>query len=244
MPSLLVYPPYILAEWIPVKERPKHIYKIEFYGDIDGNRWTAIIDLILAYKPIKAKFIEILSTKVRYKIGCTEISLAIFGEGGSVLRNFTPSKTIKGKYTQSVQVNQNKSYKISPAVKMENAEIQGGSYESGKGQQFTHTVEFECEEKYLAERHEISGVEWTLTHPPQQTMLRNFMYGNMLLNAVFEWSGPKSGNITVIPLNIGVFNVKNEHIGPRASMMTEFFLFCRGHRVANRNGVTFKFEIQ
>jgi hypothetical protein len=242
MPSLNISPPYILSAWIPPEQKNRFIYRLDILGNLEHKKWEVAIELILANNVIRST--GILSTRSKYAIGCGEIALSIYGGRDCKRLSSTGGTELPATYTTSMEIDQAKEFTIAPKVKSGDTELEPGSYSSSKGKKNIHAVTFVSNEKILADLPEQSGVEWTIKKIPKANLLRDYMYGSFLLKTELEWEGEMKGVIEVKPYDIGVFNIKNGPLGKRASLVTQFLLYCKGYRVKYRKGVKFEFDIK
>ena len=120
--------------------------------------------------------------------------------------------------------------------------VKPGSVERTAKTVLSHGVKFVSEEMLVAPTNLGNAVEWRIDWHRGEKAVRDFLVGNLRLEATFRWKTvTKSGILRFRPSDISFFDNSRRQLSERAKILMWFVLKTRGFHVAYPDGTAVTF---
>ncbi len=150
------------------------------------------------------------------------------------LLNSTPPELLAVTHTKTVEATRAQSSEISPELELKIAEQGGkasiGSLKNERGEKVTYSTSLETKEHYLAAAAFADGCTWDLRRPNVRSPVRNYVVGNLYLQASFDLGARRTavGEIVYQPNGIRLYSDDGGDVGVAASFFALFRLMRLG----------------
>jgi len=121
-------------------------------------------------------------------------------------------------------------------------EFKPGSVEHATQSTLSSGVKFASEEMPLVPIYQGDAVEWRIDSHRGEKAVRDFLAGNVYLEATFRWKTvTKSGSAHVRPSDISFFDHSRRQLSSCKSILMRFALWRKGIDIAHCNGIEVTF---
>lgn len=222
--------PPMIEQLLPFDELKYVPAAVGIHPDVSDNA-TLLLRLNLIARAIKVGS-QSPQSPLRYIIGVTSVTIDVSSDQSKLL-NYTRAMTIHVKYEAQIGWSQKRGIKFSPEGKLKvgvkELSVSAGDVDVEAGTQRSVKAAFEVDEALLSPSAYAKAISWQLDTPGMQKISRDYMTGNLVLDAEFELpdvpraegSSPKRlfrGQIRISP-TLEVFTINNERMGRLHSMM-------------------------
>lgn len=184
-------------------------------------------------------------TRADFYVGSTGAEVTLQFDDHDI-KDYTKDMTISAEYAISNRRRRASSLKLSPGVKgsiaKESGEVKLGEISLKRNEERNFEVRFASAERLLASVHIGSLVKWVLNLPRTEQVVRDFLFGNLYLFGICEFTESQiRGSVSVRPSDVLFFDNERRVLSKRKSIVMLFELWKRGVIVENRNGISLEF---
>ncbi|WP_337171464.1 hypothetical protein [Gemmatimonas aurantiaca] len=241
---VLVLAPTKLLKYLYTKARDDCLLLVDIVPDRPGPTELQL-DLNLIFNPRPIRFG--LVSEADWWFGSTGAELLLEAIDGSAT-HYSGASTIPVKYRMVRTRPQTAVFKFGPGIKQKTsqseAELTFGSVSIPIGHEHKFETEFESAERTLEAVKMIHGVRWVVRLPRGERAIRDFLLGNLFLEATCAWSAaPLKGVIHVRPHDIRLFKPDQRPASKAASLLARYTCWRKGFKLQHTSGFTINFEV-
>jgi len=226
---MLIVDPPILLDSMTMNEQSNCIIALGLRDEAISRLDLRLkLNLVFQSVGVKQEFI----TQYHYYIGTTGAVIAISAPSGHVVDHSGPTK---------IQVEVESTTGVQTGVE---AKSQTAGVSLGKSK--TSRAKFPTEELLLVPINLQNGVKWHIDNHRGDKAIRDFLLGNVYLQATFRWdNGEKRGTVEARPSDIRFFDDKKRLLlSLRTSILMLFRLYRQKKKLVNPDGILVTFKEQ
>lgn len=240
--QIKVSPPFLIP-WTTEEERNRNCLLLDLEADATTNRGIRL-DLDVVFCPIPIRH-GVLNRSDFY-VGSTGAEVTVVAERGQVHEHTGPETLVVNYSNKTTQV-RSADLDLAPELEAESggakAKASLGSIKRQQSDSREFTASFQSEERRLAPMHLHNSVKWTITQPRGEKAVRDFLLGNLYLNATCRWAGQaRSGAVEVRPSDVRFFTSDRRPVSWLRSVFMQAVLWSEGISVDNRDGFRIAFR--
>ena len=240
--KLAIRPPTIMP-WLTRDQKRLSLVLLDLEADrLDEGALR--LDLNIVFNPVPVRRGKIM--RYDFYIGSTGAEISIEAAAGRVLDHTQPA-VLEVNYSNSSTRTRKAALTLKPALKAKTGgsdiDASLGSIARESGQERSFTAEFACEERVLGVRVFDDQILWTITLPRRESVISDFLAGNLYLFAECKWFGlPRAGTVSVRPSDVRFFDDNRKALGKVRSLIMACRTWTDGVKIQNSDGVSMNFE--
>lgn len=201
------------------------------------------LNLIFNPRPFRTHFLH----EEDWWFGSTGAELFLEAANGSASKYTLPT-TISVSHSDVKRRSQHAEFKLEPRISSKSgsveSELELGSMTIPAGGEMTFQVQFQSSERVLEAVKMTHGVRWVIRMPRTENVMRDFLLGNLFLEAVCRWDQlPHRGKITVRPHDIRLFDPQQRPAKKAASLVVRYLCWKRDFHFRFTRGFTIDYEV-
>lgn len=238
---LIIEPPRLLAS-MSHEERARCVMLLGLDAESPASD-SLRLQLNVVFQPIAIR--RGLVSRTDYFVATTGGSVKLSAPDAEVVDHTGPNR-IEVEHDVSVGRETTGSLKLVPELKGKigatDLEVKPGSVEHATKNTLASGIKFASEEMLLVPINLGDAVEWRIDSHRGEKAVRDFLAGNVYLEATFRWkSVTKRGSARVRPSDISFFDSSRRRLSNRASILMRFVLWSHGIHIANCDGIEVTF---
>jgi hypothetical protein len=239
---LIIEPPNKLLGTMPHEERERCVMLLGLEAESLASD-SLRVQLNVVFQPIGIR--RGLLAPSDYYIATTGGTVAVTAPDAELVNHTGPNR-VAVQHDVSVERETTGSRKLVPELKGKlgatDLGIKPGSIERARRNTQVSGIKFMSEEMLLASTNFGDAVEWRIDCHRGEKAVRDFLVGNLYLEATFRWrTVTKSGKLECQPSNILFFDNSRRQLSQRASLLMWFVLWEKRIEPANRGGIEVTF---
>jgi hypothetical protein len=210
-----------LEVWLDADARNRSVIMMNIDMDIDLNKLLHV-DVNAIFDPIPVRR-GILNREDWY-IGSTGAEIVASCNTG-VVRQFTEGKVLHVDYKNRTERTQKYNFSIIPKLAL-SSQSNGvelstvGTFGLRAGSKLKYESEFSNSERILDQNYKSKEVRWLLKLPKGKQVVKDFLMGNLHLEAKFELgSKVVNGDVGIRPTDVRFFDEKGNRVGKLSTIM-------------------------
>jgi hypothetical protein len=238
---IIVEPPLVLA-LMSLEARSRSVMLFGLTAEkLAIDSWRVLVNVV--FQPIRIRRGAL--APVDYYVATTGGHIELSAPEAEVL-DFTGPSGMKVDYELGAQRKAEIDRKLAPELTSKagglDLQLKGVTSEHSRQDVLSSGAKFSSTEMLLTATNCENAVTWQIDSHRGDKIIRDFLVGNVYLDAVFRWRGlTKKGIARVCPSEIAFFDGGRRRLSKRASILMRFALWRKGIDVAYHNGITVEF---